>query len=540
MTLMNSDFLIDRRNGLRINVTESEIADAARGEKNKPKAIINLLLKKGFIITQIADSFAIASGGATFYRNRINDLMKKEGMSREDAEVQAFQEFREVSEESQQSARPDRISMQQASGAGRIILAFANTPMQYNRIIKKATLDLINGRGDWKSNISKIVYYGAIQNVIFNALQQALFAFAVDDEEDEEKKKKYYKIANGMLDSLLRGIGITGQVVLTAKKVVQDIYMRYQKSIDPDAKWYEKRPEYEKSVWKTLEFSPPLSIKIRKLRQAATNWEYNKWRHDKAPWSLEDPAYLSMAYVISATTNIPLDRLLLKAKNVGTALEADQEWWRRIALFSGYKEWELELSKERTERKEGEKAEKKSIKQKANPNLYSKSEQEDILKQHGVDTTVLKNEEERVEAIKKAEGKSGKILTPGKQSKADERRIEVKNETSKAQQLQILKSLGYSDSDIKLLKLEDDRVKAILKKKPNWNIKDFEKEQKEIRKKMTKKELRVEHLTDSLTGLNKPAQVEQLEKDGYSKKEIREEFPLEADRVGAILDKMLK
>ena len=138
MTLMNSDFLVDRRNGLRINVTESEIADAARGEKNKPKAIINLLLKKGFIITQIADSFAIASGGATFYRNRINDLIKK-GMSEENAKHQAFQEFRETAEESQQSARPDRISMQQASGAGRIILAFANTPMQYNRIIKKAT-----------------------------------------------------------------------------------------------------------------------------------------------------------------------------------------------------------------------------------------------------------------------------------------------------------------------------------------------------------------------------------------------------------------
>ena len=29
-----------------------------------------------------------------------------------------------------------------------------------------------------KTNISKILYYGAVQNVIFNALQQALFAMA--------------------------------------------------------------------------------------------------------------------------------------------------------------------------------------------------------------------------------------------------------------------------------------------------------------------------------------------------------------------------
>ena len=59
MSLMNSDFLVDRRNGLKINVSESEIADAARTSKNKAKAVISYLLKKGFTVTQIMDSFAI-------------------------------------------------------------------------------------------------------------------------------------------------------------------------------------------------------------------------------------------------------------------------------------------------------------------------------------------------------------------------------------------------------------------------------------------------------------------------------------------------
>jgi superfamily I DNA/RNA helicase len=57
-------------------------------------------------------------------------------------------------------ARPDRISMQQAGPLGRLVLAFANTPAQYARLIKKATSDLKNGRGDAKTNISKIIYYG--------------------------------------------------------------------------------------------------------------------------------------------------------------------------------------------------------------------------------------------------------------------------------------------------------------------------------------------------------------------------------------------
>jgi len=68
---------------------------------------------------------------------------------------------------------------------GRLILAFQNTPMQYNRIIKKAVVDIVNGRGDFKANASRILYYGTAQGLIFNALQNAIFALDFDD--DEEK-----------------------------------------------------------------------------------------------------------------------------------------------------------------------------------------------------------------------------------------------------------------------------------------------------------------------------------------------------------------
>jgi len=142
MTLMNSDYLVERRNGLKINVSESEIADAVKDSKNKPKAAIAFLLSKGFVMTRFADSFAIASGGSTFYRNRIKSLMKQ-GLSEADATEQAFTDFKAIAEESQQSSSPSKISQQQASAAGRVILAWANTPMQYARIQKRAAQDLI-------------------------------------------------------------------------------------------------------------------------------------------------------------------------------------------------------------------------------------------------------------------------------------------------------------------------------------------------------------------------------------------------------------
>ena len=43
--------------------------------------MLSYLLKLGFTPTQLADSFAIASGGATFYRNRLNTY-KKQGYFR--------------------------------------------------------------------------------------------------------------------------------------------------------------------------------------------------------------------------------------------------------------------------------------------------------------------------------------------------------------------------------------------------------------------------------------------------------------------------
>jgi len=187
--LFNSDFLKSRRSGLKTDVNASEIANYVKGSKNKAKAAVSYLLSKGFLPTQLADSFAIAIGGASMVRNRINAL-KKQGMSEADAKAKALLDWQELTEESQQSSRADRISQQQAGPLGRVILAFANTPMQYSRLMKKAFLDLKNKRGDWKTNMSKLVYYSTVQNFAFNALQQALFALIWEEDEDEKEKKR--------------------------------------------------------------------------------------------------------------------------------------------------------------------------------------------------------------------------------------------------------------------------------------------------------------------------------------------------------------
>ncbi len=322
--LMNSDFLKDRRGGLKVNVNESDIAEMAATSKNKAKGVISGLLKLGFLPTQIADSFAIASGGSTFYRNRIKSLMK-EGMPKAEAEQQAMQDFSETAEESQQSSRPDRISQQQAGPLGRMILAFANTPAQYARLTKKAILDLKNRRGDAKANISKIIYYGVAQNIIFTALQQALFATLFDDEEEEKESDKYIRGANSMLDSFLRGIGFAGAAVSVGKNIALKIVEQSEK----------KNPKYEDAALKLLDISPPISSKVSKLRSAGRIFSWNKKDIREKGLSYDNPANEAIGKIISATTNIPVDRAIQKADNIQNALAEDTDTWQRIALLAG-------------------------------------------------------------------------------------------------------------------------------------------------------------------------------------------------------------
>ena len=70
--IFNSDFMKQRRGGIKTDINGAELAASLRGAKNTPRALLAKLLEFGFKPTQIGDNFAIATGGATFYRNRIN------------------------------------------------------------------------------------------------------------------------------------------------------------------------------------------------------------------------------------------------------------------------------------------------------------------------------------------------------------------------------------------------------------------------------------------------------------------------------------
>ena len=337
--LWNSPQLKQRRKGLQIDVSASELAKTFADGKGTPQGVINWLLEKGFLPTQIVDSFAIAFGGASLFRNRMNTYIKQ-GMSEVDAMNKAMLDFQEIAEETQQSSREDLISQQQASVLGRLVLAFQNVTMQYARQNKKALSDLMNGRGDVRTNISKILYYGMVQNVIFAALQSALFAVMWGDDE-EEIDNRTNRVLNSALDSFLRGTGLYGAIVATVKNTI----IQHQKQ--KEKKWGQR--DDGKTILEIINFSPPIGSKLRKIWNAIKTEQYNEGVSEEIGWRIENPNLYKWASIIEAVTNIPAQRVVKKLNNLEEAITGNHLLWQRIFLGLGWSKWDLGVKDEELE-----------------------------------------------------------------------------------------------------------------------------------------------------------------------------------------------
>lgn len=336
--IFNSPKLKQRRGGLEINVQESEMAAAAK--KGGVKGVLNKLLSLGFTPTRIVDSLAISLGGASMYRNRLKKYIK-EGYNKEDATKRAFEDFSKVSEETQQSSDPSLISSIQASPLGRFLFAWQNTPFQYNRLMKKAARDLINRRGDPRTNISKIVYYGAVQNFIFAAMQNALFALLPgmhgDEEEDEEREAnrimgKKVRIINNMADTILRGSGLPGAVTSTVKNIIQQYKKQESKSWGTDHAY---------TVIEAINLSPPLGSKIRKMYSSHKTLTYEKDVIAERGFSLDSPIYSVLGSMVEGVTNVPMQRAVNLLTNAYAALDARHQKWQRVAMAMGWNTWDV-------------------------------------------------------------------------------------------------------------------------------------------------------------------------------------------------------
>ena len=419
MYILNSPKLIERRAGLKYSVEEAEFANVG-GRQGAWEVFKAKTIKLGFYPTQQADSFAIAFGGAAFYRNRVKtylgmlDADGNKKYTEKQAEEQAWTDFSETADTAQQSSDQMLLSAEQTGSLGRVILAFANTPQQYTRIITKAARDIRYGRGDFKTNVGKIAYYGALQNALFTALQNAVFmgwdlidggdeeeeavekdfyaekldlysnkrnksgrltykpsrakTKAQEDldayikERDDKKKEGEHHILTSMLETIMRGAGVYGASIMAMAKTAAAMKEGLEKEGPMDT---------GPAIIAASSISPPLNARARYVRKGMTVEKYNKEVIDSIGWRWDSPRWVSTAAVSEGITNLPVNWFAKQAEivkltfvDVNEATRGEKALinlgWNPYAIGVQDEEFKQIKIKARADKKERKAAERKS------------------------------------------------------------------------------------------------------------------------------------------------------------------------------------
>ena len=486
--IWSSDALKDRRTGLRINVEEAEMAKAINaGGRTNLQGLWDTMVRVGFKPTQMADSFAIVTGGTPFYMNRMKTY-EKDGLSKSEAENKAFEDFLDLTQETQQSSQMDRVSNIQTGLMGRLIFSFNNTPFQMARIQKKTALDLVNGRGDAKSNVSKLAYYAFVQSTLFYGLQQGFYSSFMSEDDDkltEKQKIAKYKDFDKRLDrigtstfqGILTGSGLPGKIAVTGWNTFFEARKQYSKGY--------AGKDFFPVLNKALSISPTLGSKVSRMGR---NWNSlifsdftKRGREVKnlyGPFDPQNPnnkAYLSM---FGTATNIPLDRIIQKMENIQGVLNENNENWERVAMFFGAPKWSLQSAEENKSDMDDrlDKFYKETVPKKERDSIsarnLTKIEQQNLINDLGITNREIKyvNDEDR---------RVNFILKRAKETNVDLEKLIPKYETvkevktdqykkleklTKNKQQEMLNDLGITNREIKNTTTEDARVKLIIKK----------------------------------------------------------------------------
>jgi hypothetical protein len=234
------------------------------------------------------------------------------------------------------------------------------------------------------SNISKIVYYGAIQNIIFTSLSNALFALlpGFDDDEPTEKElqeleeTKIARMANGIADTTLKGgFGLPGAVLATLKNVI----IEYNKQ---DKKGFKADHAY--TIIQAINLAPPIGSKVGKIYSGIQGKTFNRGVIEKRGFgvSLDGKVNLSPKFsvwgkYIEGTTNLPLGRAVDEINAIVEAFDTRNTVMQRVALGLGWRTWDVEVEneendlieviekrKKKKEKKKGTKIKNKKVKNK--------------------------------------------------------------------------------------------------------------------------------------------------------------------------------
>ena len=120
----------------------------------------------------------------------------------------------------------------------------------------------------------------------------------------------------------------------------------YEKSKKP-------RPKYAEAAYEILNVSPPIDSKISKIKGGLSALDYDlEEMKEKGFKDITNPGYMASARVIAGTTNIGVDRLFTKGKNIKNALNSQLAIWQRTFSLLGWQGYELGIEEDEWETKD--------------------------------------------------------------------------------------------------------------------------------------------------------------------------------------------
>ena len=66
-------------------------------------------------------------------------------------------------------------------------------------------------------------------------------------------------------------------------------------------------------------------------------------------FDINNPMWRAYAQLVEGATNIPVARLFRKVENINAALDAENQWWQRVAVALGWSKWDVGIENKEVE-----------------------------------------------------------------------------------------------------------------------------------------------------------------------------------------------
>ena len=349
---LGSDYMKSR--GQNFDLALAELQDLKvkwQQTKNKSVAL-------SFALSSMGDKSAIAMGAFYIIPQRIEKIMKKEGLTRDEARVKAWEEFTTFVEDTQQSNMENRLGVGQRGIFGKIATGFLNAPIRYNNnalnaLNRSLMKDVETGTVDFKKSgrqFLRFANYMVAQGYIFSHVQDGTMYTFLDDDLDPDKKATmmeghHQRTKMARLETIINSTGTRG-------KILTSLYKGFEMMISDDPK--QARKDGVDVVYEMIRnFAPALGVRGDLIKGLGWDIKDIKKQMDADGDGQLDKDYMpylrASTKVMALLTNSGIPKEVVeRMDDYEFIMNVRTTFWQKVSVIMGQSPWmvDKEIMKE--------------------------------------------------------------------------------------------------------------------------------------------------------------------------------------------------